>query len=148
MKVNDQIKTKEVRIVTEGGMNLGMFTLANAMTKADESFLDLVEVTPGVCKLMDFGKWKYQQAKRPKQPKPPRLKEISINTTIGENDLLIKISRAKKFMEKGHPVRIVINQKARNVSTVVTSVYERIVEVLGKPTDVSRENRKVFMRYE
>ena len=148
MKVNDQIKTKEVRIVTEGGMNLGMFTLDDAMTKAEETFLDLVEVTPGVCKLMDFGKWKYQQAKRPKQPKPPRIKEININTTIGENDLLIKTGRAKKFIEKGHPVRIVINQKARNVNTVVTNVYERVVEILGKPTDVSRENRKVFIRYE
>ena len=148
MKTNDQIRTKEVRLVTEDGTSLGMFKLSDAQKKADEVNLDLVEVYPGVCKLMDYGRWKYQQAKKSKQPKPPRVKEVNINTTVGENDLLVKINRTQKFLKKGNPVRVVIHQKARNINTVVSSVYDRVVEVLGKPTEVSRENRKVIIRYD
>ena len=149
MRINEQIRAKEVRLIdTESGDSLGLFEINEAQRIADSSNLDLIEVSPGVCKIMDYGKFKYQQSKRAKQPKPPKEKEVRINSTVGENDLVIKINRAKSFLDKGHPVKVVINQKARNINATISNIYERVVEIIGVPVSVERDRRRTSMKYE
>lgn len=121
-KVNNEIESKEVRIILEGE-NLGVFTKNQALNKADEQGLDLIEISPKaeppVCKIQDFGKFKYKEDKKRKEAqkrnkeKKSETKELQLRAVTDENDLNIKAKRGNKFLEDGDKVKVSMRLKGR-----------------------------------
>jgi translation initiation factor IF-3 len=117
-RTNFQIKVPKVRVVKDG-QNLGVMPTFEARKLAQEAGLDLVEVAPQaqppVCQIIDYGKFKYDKSKKDKDKKssPNKEKEISFRYVIDEHDLLTKANQAKKFLEKGFRVKLMVKFKAR-----------------------------------
>jgi len=148
MRVNERIRVPEVRVIGAEGENLGVLPTAEALAKAKELGLDLVEVAPQanppVCKIIDYGKFHYQQEKRDrKQKHRSRLKEVKFTIKIGEHDFQTKLNRAKTFLQRGDVVRVSIFFRGREIvhrsrgldllKRVETEVAD-IARVEGKPT--------------
>ena len=120
MRVNERIRVPEVRVIDENGENLGVLATEKAIATAKERKLDLVEVapqaSPPVCKIVDFGKYYYQQEKRErKQQHRSKLKEIKFTIKIGEHDFQTKLNRVREFLEHGDMVRISIFFRGREI---------------------------------
>jgi translation initiation factor IF-3 len=120
MRVNDRIRVPEVRVVDDTGENLGVMPTEQARSLASEKGLDLVEVAPQanppVCKIVDFGKYHYQQEKRERKGKHrSKLKEVKLTIKIGEHDFQTKLKRARSFLEKGDIVRVSIFFRGREI---------------------------------
>lgn len=120
MRVNERIRVPEVRVVGDTGENLGVLPTQQAIALAKERGLDLVEVapqaTPPVCRLVDFGKFHYQQEKKErKQKHRSKLKEIKFTIKIGEHDFQTKLSRVREFLSHGDMVRISIFFRGREI---------------------------------
>jgi translation initiation factor IF-3 len=120
MRVNERIRVPEVRVIDENGENLGVLATEKAIATAKERKMDLVEVapqaSPPVCKIVDFGKYYYQQEKRErKQQHRSKLKEIKFTIKIGEHDFQTKLSRVREFLEHGDMVRISIFFRGREI---------------------------------
>lgn len=119
--LNKNIKFKEVRCVGEDGEQFGIISSFEALKKAEEMGIDLVclspNATPPVCKIMDYGKFKYQQEKKAKEArknqKQIEIKEIKFTTKIATNDLKIKMGRIREFLDKGKHVKVRIVLKGR-----------------------------------
>jgi translation initiation factor IF-3 len=135
-------------------------TIQDALARARESGLDLVEVAresnPPVCRIMDYGKWKYAQRKREQKSKAKRheteLKEIRVKTPkIGEHDLEIKIAHAREFLERGDRVQFTLRFRGRELAHIEEGrkVFERIREELAEISkieqDYRREGRRITM---
>jgi len=119
-RVNEQIRAREVLLIDSDGRNLGVTPLDRALELARERGLDLVEVAPEanpvVCKIVDYGKYRYQLEKREKkQKKPSRLKEVKFTIQTGEHDFQTKLSRIREFLEHGDKVRVTIFFKGRQI---------------------------------
>lgn len=120
-RVNETIRSRQVRVIDPEGNQLGVLFIAEAIEKARAFGLDLVEVSPDakppVCKIMDYGKYKYELGKKEKQAKKNQhiivTKTIKLSANIAEHDLLRKIEDAKKFLEKGHRVMAVVEMSGR-----------------------------------
>lgn len=114
MRVNQEIRVPKVRVITESGEQLGILTLHEALQMAQEQALDLVEIVPTavppVCKIIDYGKFRYDQTKREKESKKSqhqvKVKELKISPNISEHDLEVKVRQAKKFLEDGNKVKM------------------------------------------
>lgn len=114
MKVNKQIRAHRVRLVNQEGQQLGIVAIDQALRLAAEKKLDLVEVVPNadppVSKIMDFGKFRYDQAKREKESKrsqhQAKLKEVKVKPNIDKHDLDFKLRHARQFLEKGNKVKV------------------------------------------
>ncbi|MCH9613053.1 MAG: Translation initiation factor IF-3 [Chlamydiia bacterium] len=123
MKRNGSIRATNVRVITEKGEQLGILPIEEAMRKAREEGLDLVEVSPNanppVCKIIDYGKHKYQQTKKlkenQKQQHQTKVKEIKFRPNIDQNDLNVKINRAKDFLRKGDKVKVTCMFRGREI---------------------------------
>jgi len=120
MRVNERIREREVRVIDNKGENLGVMETKAAIDLAKERGLDLVEVssnaTPKVCKIVDYGKYHYQQAKRQrKQRHRPKLKEMKFTIKIGEHDFQTKLRRVREFLSKGDTVRVSVFFRGREV---------------------------------
>ncbi|MCX6094278.1 MAG: translation initiation factor IF-3 [Candidatus Bipolaricaulota bacterium] len=120
MRVNERIRVPEVRVVGDTGENLGVLPTQQAIALAKEKGLDLVEVapqaTPPVCRLVDFGKFHYQQEKKErKQKHRSKLKEIKFTIKIGEHDFQTKLARVREFLSHGDMVRISIFFRGREI---------------------------------
>ncbi len=136
IRVNQQIRAPQVRVVDEQGKQLGIMPTQEALQKATELGVDLVEIVstsnPPVCKLIDFSKFKYLQEKREKelrkQKKLTHLKEIHLTPQIAEHDLQIKIDHIKEFLQHQHGVRVLIQaKKFKNVNQdTINLLQERI----------------------
>ena len=121
---NESIKEKEVRVIDSEGNQLGILQTKEALRMADESELDLVMISPNakppVCKIMDLGKYIYEQAKKEKEAKKKQkvtvIKEIRCGITIEENDIVIKAKNARKFLLDGDKVKITIIFKGREAA--------------------------------
>lgn len=118
-RVNDRIRAPKVRVVGPDGQQLGVMTARDALAKAQSVGLDLVEIAaqadPPVCKIIDYGKFKYEQAKLKKQKSKSatRMKEIKLRVGTGQHDYNIKMGRIEGFLDTGHKVRVVIQFKGR-----------------------------------
>ncbi|MCS7151290.1 MAG: translation initiation factor IF-3 [Endomicrobia bacterium] len=120
-RVNQFIRAKEVRVVDENGKQLGIMPLQQALQKAQQLGLDLVEIAPQanppVCKIIDFSKFKYQQEKKEKEirraQRQHEIKEIYLKTTIADHDLETKLNHVKEFLQHSHPTKITITTKGR-----------------------------------
>jgi translation initiation factor IF-3 len=120
MRLNERITAKEVRVVDDVGENLGVLPTSDARDLAKEKGLDLVEVAPQanppVCRIVDYGKYHYQQEKRDrKQKRRTKLKEVKFTIKIGEHDFQTKLNRARQFLSKGDMVRVSIFFRGREV---------------------------------
>ena len=118
-RVNERIRAPRVRVVTADGIQLGIVATRDALTKAKELGLDLVEVAPNadppVCRIIDYGKYKYMQAKQQKNSKSKvvRMKEVKLRIGTDVNDYNVKMGRTEQFLDHGHKVRFQLRFKGR-----------------------------------
>lgn len=124
IRINEKIKGKEFRIISNSGEQLGIMTANEALDRARRENLDLVEISPNanppVCKIMDFGKYKYEQTRKAKDAKKKQkqvvVKEVKLRTRIDTHDLETKINSIKKFLEKDNKVKVTLVQFGRERS--------------------------------
>lgn len=124
MQINEEIHDKELRIVTESGEQLGIMSSKDALKEAEKRNLDLVKIapqaTPPVCKIMNYGKFKFEQAKREKEARKNQhiveLKEIRLSLNIDTHDFETKANHAKRFIEEGNKVKVSIRFRGREMA--------------------------------
>ncbi len=129
--INEQIRDKEVRLIGEEGQQLGIMSARDAQKLADEAGLDLVKIAPNakppVCKIVDYGKFKYEQARKEKEAKKKQkvieIKEIRLSPNIDTNDLNTKISAARKFLTKGDRVKVTLRFRGREMAHMNNSKH-------------------------
>ncbi len=122
--MNEQIKAREVLVVDADGTQLGVMKTDEALNLAQEKKLDLVNVAPGakppVCRLMDYGKHKYEQSKRDrearKKQKTTTIKEIKLRPNIDQHDFDVKAKRARKFLDNGDKVKVTVMFRGREIT--------------------------------
>ena len=122
--INEQIRDKEVRLIGENGEQLGIVSSKEALRMAEEAELDLVKIAPKaeppVCKIIDYGKYKYEMVRKEKEAKKKQktveLKEIRMSPNIDTNDLNTKINSAKKFLTKGDRVKVTLRFRGREMA--------------------------------
>ncbi|MDI6864859.1 translation initiation factor IF-3 [Thermodesulfovibrio yellowstonii] len=136
MRVNEAIKAKEVRLVDENGKQIGVVNTKEAIQIARERGYDLVEVAPNVsppvCRIMDYGKYKYQLEKKGSSKKPSTVKEIKIRPQISDHDLQLKVKHIKRFLEDGDKARITLFFRGREIvhSEMGMKVFDKIKALL------------------
>ena len=126
LPINGQIKDKEVQLISDNGEKLGMLPIARALEIAEEKKLDLVLVSPNaqvpVCKIMNYGKYKFEQSKKEKEAKKKQkvqeTKELRITPNIEEHDFGFKAKNARKFLEDGNKVKITVRFRGRELNNV------------------------------
>ena len=119
--INEQIRDREVRVIGENGEQLGVMPTRDAMKLAEEAGVDLVKIAPTakppVCKIVDYGKFKYEQTRKEKEArkkqKTVEIKEIRLCPNIDTNDLNTKVNAARKFITKGDRVKITLRFRGR-----------------------------------
>ena len=124
VRINDDIRAAKMRVISPEGEQIGILTLEEALEKAQDQNLDLVEISPKakppVCKIMDYGKFRYQQSKKEKQSKKKQhviqVKEIRLRPNIEEHDIAFKMRQARKFIEDGNHLRIRILFRGRQLA--------------------------------
>lgn len=129
--INEQIRDREVRLIGENGEQLGIMSSREALKLAEEAGLDLVKIAstakPPVCKIVDYGKYRYELARREKDAKKKQkvieVKEIRMSPNIDTNDLNTKVSAARKFLEKGNRVKITLRFRGREMAHMATSKH-------------------------
>ena len=131
MQINEQIRDREVRVISSTGEQLGIMSAKDALKKAEEKNLDLVKIAPTakppVCKIIDYGKYKYEQTRKEKEArkkqKTVELKEVRLSPNIDTNDLNTKINNAKKFISKGNKVKVTLRFRGREMAHVQQSKH-------------------------
>lgn len=129
--INEQIRDKEVRLVGENGEQLGIMSSRDAMKLAEEQELDLVKIAPTakppVCKIIDYGKYRYELARKDKEAKKKQkvveVKEIRMSPNIDTNDLNTKMNATKKFLAKGNKVKITLRFRGREMAHMHSSKH-------------------------
>ncbi len=148
-RINDRIRAPKVRVVTSDGQQLGVMSARDALAKAQSMGLDLVEIAgqvdPPVCKIVDYGKYKYEQAKLKKQKSKSstRMKEVKFRVGTGQHDYNIKLGRAEGFLETNHKVRFVLQFRGRENAhkDLGFVVLNRIIEDLKTMAQVDQAPR-------
>lgn len=129
--INERIRDREIRLIGEDGEQLGIMSAREAMKIAQEAELDLVKIAPAakppVCKIIDYGKYKYEQARKEKEAKKKQktveVKEVRLSPNIDTNDLNTKINNAKKFISKGNKVKVTLRFRGREMAHVQQSKH-------------------------
>lgn len=140
-RVNDKIRSNEIRLIGADGENVGVVTPANAMQMADDAGLDLVEISPNanppVCKIMDFGKFKYEQQKKDnearKNQKIVEVKEVKFRPNTDTNDYEVKMRNVFKFLENGDKCKVTLRFRGREMAHL--NLGRRLLERVA--TDVT-----------
>ena len=157
--INEQIRDREVRLVGSDGEQLGIMSARDAQKIADEAGLDLVKIAPNakppVCKVIDYGKYRYELARKEKDAKKKQktveLKEIRLSPNIDTNDLNTKMNNAKKFLAKGNKVKITLRFRGREMAHMNSSkhILDDIAENLSEVAVVEKapkiEGRSISM---
>jgi len=159
--INEQIKDKEIRVIGEDGEQLGIMSPKEAMKLAEEARVDLVKIVatakPPVCKLVDYGKYKYEMVRKEKEARKKQkvieIKEIRLTPNIDTNDLNTKINAAKKFLAKGDKVKVTLRFRGREIAHMATSKHilddfaEALAEVgvVEKAPKVEGKNMTMFI---
>ena len=159
LPINQNIRAREVNLIDEQGQKLGTMELRKAQEIADEKKLDLVLVAPNgkppVCKIMNYGKYKFEQAKKEKEARKKQktfeLKEIRVTPNIEEHDFGFKSKNARKFIEDGSKVKITVRFRGREInnSKIGESVLNKFIEELEDVAQVEKkpllEGRNMFI---
>ncbi len=159
--INEQIRDREVRVIGENGEQLGIMSAKEALQLADEAGLDLVKVAPGaqppVCKIVDYGKYKYEQSRKEKEARKKQhvieIKEIRLSPNIDTNDLNTKVNAARKFLTKGDRVKVTLRFRGREMAHMNTTkhVLDDFAEALAdiavvdKPPKVEGRTMIMFL---
>ena len=142
--INEQIRDKEIRLIGENGEQLGIMPTKDALRMAKEAELDLVKIAPTakppVCKIIDYGKYKYEQGRKEKEAKKKQkvieVKEVRLSPNIEENDLNTKAAAAQKFIQKGDKVKVTLRFRGREMAHVQSS--KQILDVFAeKVSDIA-----------
>ena len=158
-RINNEIKVKEVRLIDENGENRGIVSISEALRIADNAGLDLIEISPQavppVCKVLDYGKYKYEVQKRKneakKNQKVVNIKELKLRPVIDTHDYEVKIKQAKKFLSQGDKVKFTMRFKGREMSAndMGKEILDKIVEdldTIGKVDSAPKlEGRQMMM---
>ncbi len=138
-RINYQIRVPEVRVIDEKGEQLGVVPTSQALNMAADRELDLVEVSPlaqpPVCRIVDFGKWQYQQNRSQSKNKPKKVdtKVIRLSLKIGQHDVEVRQKQARKFFEAGHKVKLELRLKGREKAfrNKAREVIDQFLKTLG-----------------
>lgn len=159
--INEQIRDKEVRVIGEDGEQLGIMSAKDAYKMAQEAELDLVKIVPNakppVCKIVDYGKYKYEQLRKEKEAKKKQkitdVKEIRLSPNIDSNDLNTKANQARKFITKGDKVKVSLRFRGREMAhmnsskQILDDFFEALadVAVIDKPAKVEGRSMIMFL---
>ncbi|MSM38225.1 MAG: translation initiation factor IF-3 [Geobacter sp.] len=159
VNVNQAIRAREVRVIGPESEQIGILSLSEALALAAERELDLVEVSPTavppVCRIMDFGKFKYQQSKKLQEAKKKQvhvqLKEVKLRPKTDDHDLQFKVKHVKRFLEEGNKAKITMVFRGREIThtNIGQSILDRIAEELQDVAIIEvrpkMEGRSLFM---
>ena len=161
LMINEQIRDKEIRLIGENGEQLGIMTSREAMQLAREAELDLVKIAPTakppVYKIIDYGKFRYEQARKEKEAKKKQkiieIKEVRLSPNIDTNDLNTKTSAARKFLEKGDKVKVTLRFRGREMAHMSKSRHIlddfaqalSDIAVVDKPSKVEGRSMVMFL---
>ncbi|WP_343208403.1 translation initiation factor IF-3 [Anaerolentibacter hominis] len=159
--INEQIRDREVRLIGENGEQLGILSARDAYKLAQEANLDLVKIAPTakppVCKIIDYGKYKYELARKEKDAKKKQkvteVKEIRLSPNIDENDLNTKVSQARKFLDKGDRVKVALRFRGREMAhmasgkKILDKFYSLVqdISVVDKPPKLEGRSMIMFL---
>jgi len=159
LALNEQIKAKQVRLVNTDGSQLGIVSIADALAKAADAGVDLVEIAPQaqppVCKIMDYGKYKFELAKRDKEAKKNQkvvsIKEIRVSPSIDVHDFDTKVNHIIKFLKSGDKVKITVRFRGREMhhTSLGKDLLDKFTGAIGEAGNVEKnpklEGRNMFM---
>lgn len=154
-----EIKAQTVRLVSESGEMIGVVSLRDALQQAHEAALDLVEISPQaeppVCKLMNFGKYKYEQKKKMQESRKKQhvvhLKEVKFRPNISQNDFDVKMRSILKFLEDGDKVKVSLKFKGREIvhndlaMQIFIKIKEKTAEVAKVESDAKMDGKQILM---
>ena len=157
--INEQIRDREVRVISEDGEQLGIMSAREAMKLAEQAELDLVKIAPKaqppVCKIIDYGKYKYELARKEKEAKKKQktveVKEARLSPNIDTNDLNTKVNNARKFISKGNKVKVTLRFRGREMAHVQQSKHilddfaELLADTAVVETPAKLEGRNMSM---
>lgn len=148
-RINEGISAKQIRLIDSNGEMVGVVTVAEGLALAYEQELDLVEISPNadppVCRIMDYGKFKYEKQKQAHKAKMKQkvveLKEIKLGPNIGENDLQVKLRNARKFIAEGNKVKFTLRFRGREIThrEIGVNLLNRIKEEMQEVAKVEQE---------
>ena len=146
--INGQIREKEVRVIGEHGEQIGVLSIQEAMRMAEEAEVDLIMVAPKaappVCRLADYGKYRYEQRRKEKEAKKKQhvveIKEIRLSPNIDTNDLNTKVAAARKFLSKGDRVKLTLRFRGREMAHMSASkhILDDVAEMLSDIANVEK----------
>jgi len=159
LSLNEQIRAKQVRLVDTDGSQLGIVSIADALAKAADAGVDLVEIapqaTPPVCKIMDYGKYKFELAKRDKEAKKNQkvvnIKEIRVSPSIDVHDFDTKVNHIIKFLKSGDKVKITVRFRGREMhhTSLGKDLLDKFAQSIEEHGNVEKnpklEGRNMFM---
>ena len=159
--INEEIRDREVRVVDQNGEQLGVMSSRDALALAEERQLDLVKIAPQarppVCKLMDYGKYRFEQSKKErefrKNQKVITVKEVRLSATIEDHDIDVKFKNAVKFLKEGNKVKVTIRFRGRQIThseigrQIMNEFAERIKEygTVDKAPQIEGRNMSMFI---
>ena len=156
-QLNGEIRDREIRVISSSGEMLGVMSPREAIRLAEEEDLDLVKISPNaippVCKIMDYGKFKFEQAKKAKENKQKvvELKEVQLSMTIDVGDLNVKAKQATKFLEQGNKVKVTIRLRGRQMAhanlakDVIMNFYGSLKEIAAIEKPLNMEGRNLIL---
>ena len=157
--INEQIRDKEIRLIGEEGEQLGVMTAKDAMKLAKDAGLDLVKIAPTakppVCKIVDYGKYRYEIARKEKEAKKKQktmdIKEIRLSPNIDTNDLNTKVNQARKFLSKGDKVKVTLRFRGRELAhvnqskVILDNFAEQLADIAVIDKPAKFEGRSMIM---
>ena len=143
VRINHQIKAPEIRVITEDGQNLGIMSASDALKKAQEMNLDLIEISPNavppIAKIMDYGKFQYTEKKKQKDSKSKiqniEIKSIQVKIATDEHDLIMKAEKASEWLKEGHRVKLLLFLSGRAKYLDKNFLNERLERLLKLITE-------------
>ncbi len=158
-RANRQIRVPEIRLIDADGKQLGLYITSKALELAEAQGLDLVEIAPTakppVCKIMDYGKYKYQQTKKIKEAKKHQtvilLKEVKFRPNTDDHDFDFKVRNISRFLEEGNKVKVTIQFRGREMvyrdkgRDILTRIAEGVAAKAAKEADPKMEGRQMIM---
>ena len=161
LMINEQIRDREIRLIGEDGEQLGIMSARDAMKLAREANLDLVKIAPTakppVCKIIDYGKYRYEQARREKEARKKQktieVKEIRLSPNIDTNDLNTKVNQARKFVSGGNKVKVAVRFRGRELAytavgkTILEDFAQKLsdIAVIDKPAKLEGKSMVMFL---
>ena len=159
--INEQIRDKEVRLIGADGEQIGVMSSKEAYFKAKDAGLDLVKISPNakppVCKIVDYGKYRYEQTRKAKEAKKKQktveTKEIRLSPNIDANDLNTKVNQTKKFLQKGNKIKVSLRFRGREMAhkdvgrEILDSFYDQLkdIAVVDKPAKMEGRSMVMFL---